>query len=63
MKYEDTKMHKVIKYDIHNIKDQIKDVRKYLTLIHGSSGCDTTSTVHGKVELLALKLLQKIKEI
>ena len=61
LKYEDTKMHKVTEHDTRNITDWIKDVRKYLRLVLGSSGCDTTSTVYGKVEPLTLKLLEIFK--
>ena len=63
MKYEATKMHKAIECDISNIKDCNNDVRKYLTLVHVSSGCDKTSTIYGHVKLPILKFLEKFKSV
>ena len=56
MKSEATKRHKAIERDISNITDCTDVVRKYLTLVHAFSGCDTTSAVNGKVKLSILKL-------
>ena len=53
--------HKAIERDIGNITGYIGDVRKYLTLGHGFSGCNTNSAVYGHIKLSILKLLEKFK--
>ena len=44
-----------------DITDCIGDIRKYLTLVHAFSGCDTTSSVYAQGKLPILKLLEKFK--
>ena len=61
MKSEATKKHKAIESDIANILDCFGDVKKYLTLVHYFSGCDTTSAVYGQGKLQILKLFEKFK--
>ena len=45
MNSETTRKHRAIERDIDNIAKCIGYVRKYLTLVHAFSGCDTNSAV------------------
>ena len=41
--------------------ERIKNVRKYLILVHAFSECNTTSAAYEQGKLVVLKLLEKFK--
>lgn len=63
MKCEATTKHKPTERDIANITDCISNFIKYLTMVHASSECDTTSVVYEQDKLAVLKPLEKSKAV
>ena len=59
MKSEATRKYSETVRNIRQMAESLGEVRKYITLIHAFSGCDTTSALFGQGKISILRLLQK----